>query len=141
MKHIFKLTDVKSAEGPQKVEFSLRKSDGNQRNAFLREQLQTTAKVTGTTVPADPKQLAKDYPSAVLEEALRLGRKQEARDYAKTLRLRHFKRVGAKLEPWSERFDGPLEGGLVGVIRHEPHVCVPECGMYNDAEADAILNA
>ncbi len=110
----------------------------NTRNAFLREQLQTTAKVTGTTVPVDAKQLAKDYSSDLLKEVLKLRLKQEARDRARTPRMRHFKRIGAKLERWSERWDGPLNEND-GRLMYKPHVCVPECGMYSDAEADALL--
>jgi hypothetical protein len=44
VKQVFKMTNVKSAEEPKK------KVTGSTRNAFLREQLQTTAKVTGASI-------------------------------------------------------------------------------------------
>lgn len=90
------------------------------------------------------KQLSKEHSSAVLEEALKLRRKQESKDRALTPRMRHFTREHSgklgSLREWSSRWDGPLEGGEVGLCHFKPHTCVPECGMYNDAELKALFD-
>lgn len=84
-------------------------------------------------IDPNAQELAEKYSSETLEQALELRHKFEIKQRRTTPRMRHFeRRADGSLRIPSGKFR--YAGGI------DNHVCIPECGMYNDKEANALLS-